>query len=207
MTTSDLSQDLPDLHDPFVVSALIRNRQAFLGYLVRRLNNHADAEDVLQAFSINVLMRSDGLRAETDEGLIAWLYAVLRSTLIDHFRKKGRGKRGAAAYEAEILSDQVARGPDTFFEALCECLFALTPLLRPDQAELVRRVDLEGADRTQVAADLGITRGALGVRLHRARAALKNLLLAACISCPEHGFDDCACHPDKIALLARSGLG
>ena len=66
-----------DLHDPFVVKVLIRNRRAFLGNLVRHLNHHADAEDVLQAFSINVLMRSDGLRAETDAALIDWLYAVL----------------------------------------------------------------------------------------------------------------------------------
>tara|TARA_R110002096_G_scaffold205630_5_gene391596 strand:- start:329 stop:952 length:624 start_codon:yes stop_codon:yes gene_type:complete len=203
MTATNFPQDMPDLHDPFVVKALIRNRQAFLGFLVRRLNNHADAEDVLQAFSVNVLMRSDGLRAETDEGLIAWLYTVLRSTLVDHFRKEGRSERGAAAYEAEIGSGQVALGPDTLYEALCECLVALTPLLRPDQGELVRRVDLEGADRARVAAELGITRGALGVRLHRARAALKNLLLAACISCPEHGFDNCACHPDKLETLAR----
>jgi RNA polymerase sigma factor (sigma-70 family) len=119
MTTSNHSPDMPDLHDPFVVSALIQNRQAFMGYLVRRLNNHADAEDVLQAFSINVLTRADGLRAESDEGLITWLYAVLRSTLIDHFRKKGRSERVTAAFEAELRSDQVVHGPDTLFNVLC----------------------------------------------------------------------------------------
>jgi hypothetical protein len=50
------------------------------------------------------------------------------------------------------------------------------------------------------------SRGVLGVRLHRARAALKKLLLAACISCPEHGFDNCVCHPDKIEKLAKLAL-
>lgn len=198
---------MPDLRDPVVVSALIGNRQAFMGYLVRRLNNRADAEDVLQAFSINVLTRSGGLRAETDEGLIAWLYAVLRSTLIDHFRKEGRRDRAAHALEAEIRFDQVMGGPDTLLATLCECLVALTPLLRSDQADLVRRIDLQGADRATVAAELGLTRGALGVRLHRARVALRNLLLAACISCPEHGFDDCACHPGKMEQLAKLKLG
>jgi polysaccharide pyruvyl transferase WcaK-like protein len=78
--------------------------------------------------------------------------------------------------------------------------------LRPDQAELVRRIDLEGGNRAQVATELGVTRGALGVRLHRARAALKKLLPAACISCPEHGFDNCVCHPEKIEKLAKLAL-
>lgn len=197
---------MPDLYEPAVASALVRNRQAFMGYLVRRLNSRIDAEDVLQTFSLNVLTRSGGLRAGTDEGLIAWLYAVLRSTLIDYFRKESQRQRVTSAFEIEIRSNQIVSGPDTLFEALCECLNALTPLLKPDQADLIRRIDLEGHDRACVATDLGITRGALGTRLHRARVALRNLLLATCISCPEHGFDDCACHPDKMKMLVGSGL-
>ena len=206
MTISPHPPNKLDLYDPIVASVLIRNRKAFMGYLVRRLNNRVDAEDVLQTFSINVLTRSDGLRAENEEGLIAWLYAVLRTTLVDNFRKENRQARVKSAFETEIGSDHVVSGPDTLFETLCECLRALMPLLKPDQADLIRRVDLEEGDRSRVAADLGITRGALGVRLHRARTALKNLLLAACISCPEHGFDDCACHPSKMEVLARSEL-
>lgn len=67
--------------------------------------------------------------------------------------------------------------------------------------DLIRHIDLEDGDRATVAAELGIMRGTFGVRLHRARLALKNLLLAVCISCPEHGFDDCACHPGKMEKL------
>jgi hypothetical protein len=56
-----------------------------------------------------------------------------------------------------------------------------------------------------VADDLGITSGALEVRLHHARMAIRNLLLTACFSCPKHGWDDCACHPDKIENLEMIG--
>lgn len=82
-----------------------------MAYLVRRLNNRADAEDMLQAFSVNVLTQSDGLRAQTDEGLIAWLYAVLRSTLINHFRNESRRHRVASSFENEVRSDQTAGPP------------------------------------------------------------------------------------------------
>jgi len=207
MTQKPPASEMPDLHDPVVMAALVQNRQAFLGFLVRRLKNRADAEDVLQAFSVNVLTRSWGLRAETDKGILAWLYAVLRSTLLDHFRKQGRDHHLVSAFEAELLSDQTVAGADTLYDALCKCCVALLPLLRPDQADLIRRIDLEEDDRTAVAAELGITRGAFGVRLHRARLALKNLLLATCISCPEHGFDDCACHPGKMEKLASLSMG
>lgn len=106
------------------------------------------------------------------------------------------------SFEAELLSEQTQVGTDTLYDALCNCFVSLLALLRPDQADLLRRIDLGGDDRATVAAELGITRGTFGVRLHRARLALKNLLLAVCISCPKHGFDDCACHPGKMEKLA-----
>ena len=52
------SYDMPDLHDPVVMAALAQNRQAFLGFLVWRMKNRADAGDVLEGFCINVLTRS-----------------------------------------------------------------------------------------------------------------------------------------------------
>ena len=42
--------------------ALSEGRQAFWGFLMRRLGNKADAEDVLQEFCIRVLTRKDQLR-------------------------------------------------------------------------------------------------------------------------------------------------
>lgn len=48
-------------HDPAKI-ALSEGRQAFLGFLMRRLGNKADAEDVLQEFCIRVLTRKDQLR-------------------------------------------------------------------------------------------------------------------------------------------------
>jgi RNA polymerase sigma-70 factor (ECF subfamily) len=205
MSGTDPDQAVPDLHDARVVSALVANRQAFFAYLVRRLNSRADAEDVLQAFSINVLARSGRLRADDDQGLLAWLYAVLRSTLADHFRAEGRRSRAKLALEAEIAAEPDAGVRDTLFQALCECLLRLMQVMRRDQADLIRQVDLEDGDRSRIAAAMGVTPGTLAVRLHRARAGLRNLLLASCMSCPEHGFDDCACHPDKIETLARIG--
>ncbi|MGC1498153.1 MAG: sigma-70 family RNA polymerase sigma factor [Sulfitobacter sp.] len=165
----------------------------FLGFLVKRLGNLAEAEDVLQEFCIRVMQRKDQL-LETDK-LTAWLYAVLRSTLNDHYRKVGRGRRLSAAFENEQKTVEVSEDGAEEFNHVCQCVAGLVPSMRPDQSDLIRRLDIEDEDRQSVANDLGVSVGALGVRLHRARAALRDSLLEHCGGCCKHGFEDCSCSP------------
>ncbi|WP_228873455.1 hypothetical protein [Roseibium aggregatum] len=53
---------------------------------------------------------------------------------------------------------------------VCGCIKGLVPKLRPTDAILIHRIDVDEEDRAMVAADLGIRSGTLAVRLHRARA-------------------------------------
>ena len=175
------------------VEALAANRQMFLGFLVKRLGNLAEAEDVLQEFCLRVLNRKDQLRDA--EKLNAWLYSVLRSALNDHYRKNGRNRRLSAAYKHEQGSAEISEDGAEEFVHICKCVRGLVPAMRPDQGELIRRIDLDDESRGSVAKDLGITLGALGVRLHRARATLRDQLLGHCGCCCEHGFEDCSCAP------------
>tara|TARA_R110002124_G_scaffold84683_2_gene220335 strand:- start:1029 stop:1646 length:618 start_codon:yes stop_codon:yes gene_type:complete len=187
---------LPDQDDMAAsppVAALSVNRKMFLGFLVKRLGNLAEAEDVLQEFCLRVMHRKDQLREA--EKLNAWLYSVLRSTLNDHYRKNGRTRRLSAAFEREQeIADATEPGAEDFVH-ICKCVRGLIPAMRPDQGELIRRIDLDDESRDAVALELGVTLGALGVRLHRARAALRDMLLGHCGCCCEHGFEDCACAP------------
>lgn len=171
--------------------ALLDGRGAFLGFLIKRLGNRADAEDVLQDFCIRVLGRKDQLRDV--ERMDAWLYAILRSTLNDHYRKGMRRGR---------LADAVAREPQewiadvpTQMARLCTCHSGLISDLRPADSELIRRIDFGEEDRERVAGDLRLTRNALGVRLHRARTALREALTNHCGDCCRDDRDDCSCPP------------
>ncbi|WP_223479486.1 RNA polymerase sigma factor [Oricola indica] len=172
---------------------LVTSRSAFLGFLMKRLGNRADAEDVLQEFCMRVLARKDQLR-EVDR-MDAWLYAVLRSALNDHYRKSGRFSRLIDAVALEAQSAVVADDPVEDMDVICECVKGLVTELRPTDAELIRRIDIDNDDRAAVAAELGLRPGTLNVRLHRARAALGDALLAHCGPCCRHGFDDCSCSP------------
>jgi DNA-directed RNA polymerase specialized sigma24 family protein len=71
---------------------------------------------------VNVLARSDGLRANSKTGLLAWLFAVLRSTLTDHFRAEQRVRRKKSAFDAELATAPELLGPDELRSAnACAC--------------------------------------------------------------------------------------
>lgn len=170
---------------------LIKLRPAFLSFLAKRLGNRAEAEDVLQEFCVRVLIRKGQLR---DAGRMdAWLYAVLRSTLNDHFRSTGRAKRLREGVAREATTGVTSEDAAEDMAVICQCIRELVTDLRPSDADLIRRVDLNEDARTDVAADLGLRPGTLNVRLHRARAALGDALAAHCGPCCRDGFDDCAC--------------
>lgn len=174
--------------------ALLVGRRAFLGFLVKRLGNLADAEDVLQEFCIRVLARKDQLREA--ERMNAWLYSVLRSALNDHYRKSGRRQRLGEAFAREVQDAGGGADASEAFSKICICIRELVPDLRPADADLIRRLDIAEEERKVVAADLGLTPGALAVRLYRARAALRDTLLSHCGYCCKHGFEDCSCPPE-----------
>lgn len=165
---------------PSTETALIEGRDAFLGFLVKRLGNRVEAEDVFQDFCIRVLAHKDPLR--NVERMDAWLYAILRSALNDHYRKAARRRHVAEAMAAE---------PEDWAEDAA----GLLSQQRPADADLIQRIDLQEDDRASVAADMGLRDGTLAVRLHRARIALKDSLLSHCGTCYETDRDDCYCPP------------
>ena len=127
---------------------------------------------------------------------------------VRHFagtRAVGRARRvhgrlaAAAAHEPE---DWIADAPSQMAR-LCTCHEGLISELRPAESELIRRIDFGEEDRETVAADLGLTRNALGVRLHRARTALREALTAHCGSCCREDREDCSCPPRGCANVVH----
>ncbi len=180
---------------PVIEAALTNNHRAFLQFLVRRLGDQSAAEDVLQSFCLRVVRKGAELR--DSESVIAWLYSVLRSVLMDHYRSEGARQRREANYAQEQALFGNDRDDLELRESVCDCFRGLLPALRPDYAEVLRRVDLSGDPREKVAADLGITPANVRVRLHRARQALRTALDSCCGSCCEHGFRDCDCQSTR----------
>lgn len=182
-----------------VEAALIEGQRRFLGFLISRLGNAADARDVMQDFAVRALARSDDLR--DNASVRGWLSRILATSIADHHRRSSRKLRREAPADPAVQNAVAAPAEDAEADAaLCACMHILLRALPPGQADLIRRVDLGDVPRPAVARDLGISEGTLAVRLHRARKALRELLIAQCVTCPEHGFLDCGCDRARTRL-------
>lgn len=84
--------------------------------------------------------------------------------------------------------------------AICACVSRLATTLKPEYAEVLQDVEVEGLPLKVYAERHGITPGNAAVRVYRARRALKTQVVASCGACATHGCLDCQCgHPTDFA--------
>ena len=66
--------------------ALLDHHAAFLGFVQRRVQDRALAEDILQSAYVRALQRADTVRDRS--AIVPWFYSVLRNAIIDHARSR-----------------------------------------------------------------------------------------------------------------------
>src|SRR5262249_5101633 len=126
----------------------------------------------------------------SEESAVAWFYRVLRNAVFDHYRRAGTGERALAALARELESNE----PDLDMRnAACQCVKRLADTLRPEYADILRRVEVDGVSVQDFARESGISANNAGVRVFRARQALRKRVVQSCGTCAEHGCLDCTC--------------
>lgn len=181
---------MPD--DDRAAAVLVENHRAFLRYLERRVGDRALAEDLLQ----DAFVRSvDRLSSLPQEGLVPWFYRVLRNAAIDLHRRRAAEARALEAFAREVADAEAA--PEDLRHEICACVGRLAATLKPEYAEALRAVDLEDTPVKAFAEASGLTTSNAGVRVHRARQALRRQVAASCGTCAEHGCLDCSCKPPQ----------
>lgn len=151
-----------------VAEALTRLRDD-LERLARRRFPTLDAGEIVQRASLRALERHASVRDL--ERIDAWMRRIVITSAIDLIRER----RGEVPFaEPPEVPAPVADGP------VCGCTLKLIPSLPASYAEILRRVDVEGAALGDVAASLGIASGTAAVRLHRARRALGTRVRKRC---------------------------
>jgi DNA-directed RNA polymerase specialized sigma24 family protein len=76
---------------------------------------------------------------------------------------------------------------------ICRCVARLAPTLKPEYADALKRVEIDGLSVRAYADEQGLSANNAGVRVFRARAALRKQVVASCGTCAEHGCTDCTC--------------
>jgi RNA polymerase sigma factor (sigma-70 family) len=172
-----------------VVALLVEHHRAFRAFLEKRVGRRDVAEDLLQEAFARGLHRLPSF--ESEESAVAWFYRVLRNAVVDHHRRGGATDRALSAF-ARDLEQHVDPALDTR-NAVCRCVALLSDTLKPEYAQALRRVDVEGLSVRDFAAEAGITATNAGVRLFRAREALRKRVVRSCGTCAEHCCVDCTC--------------
>ncbi len=187
MSTSENTEAMREEGDA-VTRALVENHRQFLAFVERRVGNRATAEEILQSAFVKSL---EGQRVlDDEEGAVTWFYRLLRNALVDHYRHQQ--VEGRALAREALGAEEPTEDPE-LRQAVCACVGELLPTLKPEYAQMVREVDLEERSVPDVAREAGITPNNAGVRLHRARQALKKQLERSCGTCASHGCLDCSC--------------
>ena len=87
-----------------------RHKKRIFGFLIARLKDRSEAEDVFQSVFVKFHRSRDKYRQEIP--FLPWLFTLARNTLIDHVRKRDAyGKH--VTVSAEIIESYVAPVSDT----------------------------------------------------------------------------------------------
>jgi len=139
-----------------------------LAYAVRRVTDPADAADVVAEAFLVAWRRIDDVPDGADAR--PWMFGVARRVLANLHRGARRRLALAERLRAEVVEAVPAPtgGPSDVERAMAR--------LGDDDQELLRLVAWEELARDEIALALGISRGAVRVRLHRARRRLAEQL-------------------------------
>lgn len=176
---------------PEVVETLVANHRAFLGFLEKRLGDRALAEDILQDAFVRGVTRGETLRDE--RSAVAWFYQMLRNAVIDHHRRAATKHRRLEALAGELEALEPAAMNEALRDIVCACVGALAETLKPEYADAIKRIEIDGVSVKDYAESIGISSSNAGVRVFRAREALRKQVTRACGTCADHGCLDCTC--------------
>ena len=184
---SDDASDAKGSLTQSVIDQLVANHRESLRFVERRIGNRALAEEIVQDTFVRSLDRGDEIR----DSVVGWFYRVLRNAVIDRQRRQAVADRRLDQFAAELESS--GDGGEELVAVFCRCVGQLADTLKPEYADALRRVEIEGVPVKDYADAAGISANNAGVRIFRARDALRKQVARSCGTCAEHGCLDCTC--------------
>jgi len=147
-------------------------RAELVRFVRSRVADAAAADDVVHDVLLRALAELEGPRPPVD--LRAWLYRVTRNAIVDHYR----ARRPAVDPPAELAA---ASDDEPSAEAeLAGCLTPLLATLPPADREALALTEVNGVKQRELAAREGLSLSGAKSRVQRARARLREAVLACC---------------------------
>jgi RNA polymerase sigma factor (sigma-70 family) len=176
---------------------IAEHRSAVWRYLRRRTQSAAAADEVFAATLERAWAKSSTLRDASRAR--PWLFAVAR-TALDLYRKSAA--RRARWIDSDASPERAS--PPHEHEERCQCSLAQLVALPATYADILQRVDVDGASLDEAAKELSITVNNATVRLSRARSALRERMIAHCGTSSSAQCSTCGC--DERGCCASHGI-
>lgn len=145
-------------------------------FVSSQLHHLDDADDLAQEVFVTAFKNLDRFRKGEDFG--AWLRGIARNKLKTHFRTLARRESAMDRFRTEVselvhtdLEKLAAKIREEKIERLLTCITKL-----PEKMRRIVRAGLEGQRGADLAAELGMTVGAIYTMNHRANRLLRKCM-------------------------------
>jgi RNA polymerase sigma-70 factor, ECF subfamily len=153
-------------------------RERLHGFILRRINDRQDAEDVLHDVLIKMHGNLDSLK--NHDRAEAWAYQITRNGIADYYRR-----RQAQSITTDSLDDfdllPTSVDSPSLEREIATCLRPMIDQLPEHYREAVVLADLEGVTQREVADRLGISVSGAKSRVQRGRDRLREILHECCV--------------------------
>lgn len=175
-----------------VRAALTHDRERYLAIIRARAGgslSRSDSEEILHGALERALARAD--QVQDPSKAAAWVGRVVRNAVVDELRKRRYLTLPLDELQLAEVDDDEGDGPD------CLCVLMQAEKLKAEYGEILRRVVLNGQPLGEAAQSLGLKPNNASVRLHRAKQALRERLIAHCGPNVERDCGQCECETGR----------
>jgi RNA polymerase sigma-70 factor, ECF subfamily len=146
------------------------------GFLLSKVKNSDDAEDLLQEILIKTHKNMGSLK--DPKKFKSWLFQIARNTLIDYYRKPDI----TVSLESQLfeLQEEKPNAQEAMLQQLSECITPFIKNLPEKYGDIVDAIDIQGASQKELAKALGLSHSAVKSRVQRGRQKLEELFQECC---------------------------
>ena len=152
-------------------------RQQLRQFLLSRVNNASDVDDLLQDILIKTYQRLHTI--QQPQKLQSWLFQIARNALVDYYRKSRLALSSPYTDDLPQMFDEEEPYEQTRQE-LASCIRPFLNQLPDKYREALDWVDLQGKSQKALAIELGLSHSAIKSRVQRGRRMLETLFHQCC---------------------------
>lgn len=152
------------------------SRNRLKNFIARKIDNQADAEDILQNVFFKIHQNISGLK--DPDKLLPWVFQTTRRAIIDFYRER----KTTVAFSEESLGDfaAVEASEKDIEEEVLQWLEPMVNELPDKYREALLLTDIQGLTQKDLSEKLDISLSGAKSRVQRAREKLRENLLECC---------------------------